>query len=159
MTRKFESITRRDFLSITGKISTGILASGVLASCQKNRAFVTTAKVFGANDRINVGVVGVRSRGWALAENIMEIENVHLKAICDVDGNVLDKRFAEFEKKHGYKLDTYQDMRKLLDDPAIDAVAFATPNHWHALCAIWACQAGKHVYVRSEEHTSELQSR
>ncbi len=147
MAQKFNSITRRDFLSTTGKISAGLFAAGTLASCQKNVAFNARPKVFGANDRINVGVVGVRSRGWALAMNVIEIENVHLKAICDVDGNILEQRAGEIEKEHGYKLDTYQDMRKLFDDPAIDAVVFATPNHWHALCAIWACQAGKHVYV------------
>ncbi len=147
MTRKSDSITRRDFLSTTGKVSAGILAASVLASCQNIGVYAPAAKVIGANDRINVGVVGVRSRGWGLAQNVMNINNVHIKAICDVDGNILDKRIAEVTKNKNYKPDAYQDMRKMFDDPAIDAVIFATPNHWHALCAIWACQAGKHVYV------------
>ncbi len=147
MTRKFDPITRRDFLSTTGKVSAGILAAGVLASCQKSGAYAPAAKIIGANDRINVGVVGVRSRGWGLAKNAMNINNVYLKAICDVDGNVLGKRVAEVEKDKNYKPDAYKDMRKMFEDPAIDAVVFGTPNHWHALCAIWACQAGKHVYV------------
>ena len=102
MAQKFNSITRRDFLSTTGKISAGLFAAGTLASCQKNVALDIRPKVFGANDRINVGVVGVRSRGWALAMNVIEIENVHLKAICDVDGNILEQRADEIEKEHGY---------------------------------------------------------
>ena len=140
-------ISRRDFLSTTGRVSAGVLAAGVLTSCRQSSALAPTAKVIGANDRINIGVVGVRSRGWGLAKNAMGIKNVHLKAICDVDGNILDGRIAEVEKNNGYKPDAYKDMRKMFEDPDIDAVIFATPNHWHALCAIWACQAGKQVYV------------
>lgn len=147
MNRKSDTITRRNFLSTTGKMSTGILAAGVLSSCQPNAVYAPATKVIEANDRINVGVVGVRSRGWGLAEDVMSIDNVHIKAICDVDANILDQRIAEVNKGKNYKPDAYQDMRKMFEDPAIDAVVFATPNHWHALCAIWACQAGKHVYV------------
>ena len=147
MTRKFNSVTRRKFLSTTGKISAGVLAAGMLSSCQETAISTYAPKIIGANDRINVGVVGIRSRGWNLAQNIMNIENVHLKAICDVDGNVLSGRVKDIEKAKNYKPDAYSDMRKMFDDPDIYAVVFATPNHWHALCAIWACQAGKHVYV------------
>lgn len=147
MAGKFDSVTRRDFLSTTGKVSAGVLAAGMLSSCQKAAVSAPAMKVIGANDRINVGVVGIRSRGWALAQNVMNIPNVHLKAICDVDGNVLSRRVADIQKAKNYKPDAYSDMRKMFDDPEIDAVVFATPNHWHALCAIWACQAGKHVYV------------
>ena len=147
MTSKINSITRRNFLSSTGKVTTGILAAGVLSSCQMNMGHAPSAKVIGANERINVGVVGVHGRGWNLVDDIMKIKNVHLKAICDVDGNVLDQRTAEVQKGKGYKLDTYKDMRNMYEDPEIDAVIIATPNFWHALCTIWACQAGKHVYV------------
>ena len=147
MTDKSIPISRRDFLSTTGKVSAGVLAAGVLTSCRQSSTLAPAAKVIGANDRINVGVVGVRSRGWELAKNAMGIKNVHLKAICDVDGNILDGRIAEVEKNNGYKPDAYKDMRKMFEDPDIDAVIFGTPNHWHALCAIWACQAGKQVYV------------
>ncbi len=147
MADKSKSVSRRDFMATTGKISAGILAAGAIAGCEEQSAFFWPAKVSGANDRINVGVVGIRSRGWNLAKNVMEIENAHIKAICDVDGNVLEQRAGEIEQEQGSRPDTYNDMRKLFDDKDIDAVVFATPNHWHALCAIWACQAGKHVYV------------
>jgi len=78
---------------------------------------------------------------------ILKMKNVHLKAFCDVDENVLDWRIEKVHKDKNYKPHGYKDMRKVLDDLEIDAVVFATPNHWHALCAIWACQAGKHVFV------------
>lgn len=147
MNKKIDAMTRRDFLSTTGKVSAGVFAAGVLSSCQKSTAYAPPAKVIGANDRINVGIVGLRGRGWNLADDIRNIKNVHLKALCDVDGNVLEQRIAQVNKDNNYKPDGYKDMRKMFEDPDIDAVIFATPNHWHALCAIWACQAGKHVYV------------
>jgi predicted dehydrogenase len=67
--------------------------------------------------------------------------------VCDVDDNVLRERLAQMEKMGLPKPATYTDIRKLLDDKSIDAVSIATPNHWHSLMAIWACQAGKDVYV------------
>jgi predicted dehydrogenase len=68
-------------------------------------------------------------------------------ALCDVDRKVLGQNAEAFEKKYGRKVDTCVDIRKLLEDKNIDAVSIATPNHWHSLATIWACQAGKDVYV------------
>ena len=72
--------------------------------------------------------------------------NAQIVALCDVDENVLNQRLADVEKSHP-KPKPYTDFRKLLEDKSIDAVSIATPNHWHSLMAIWACQAGKDVYV------------
>ena len=66
--------------------------------------------------------------------------------MCDVDQKVLDER-VEVLKGRGQRVTAYTDIRKLLDDNTIDAVVVATPNHWHSLMGIWACQAGKDVYV------------
>jgi predicted dehydrogenase len=68
-------------------------------------------------------------------------------ALCDVDRKVLDSKAAAFEKKYGKKVQTYVDIRTLLESTEIDAISIATPNHWHSLATIWACQAGKDVYV------------
>lgn len=141
------TVSRRDFLAASGKITAGIAALGALSSCRSASPAAAAGRIRGAGEKINVGIIGIRSRGWALYDDLKKIKDVHIKALCDVDGNVLAKRAGELEKELGYKPDTYKDMRKLYEDPAIDAVVIATPNHWHALATIWACQAGKHVYV------------
>jgi predicted dehydrogenase len=145
---KFKSdVSRREFISTTGKISAGLLAAGALSSCQKSQKTVAAPASIGADGVINVGLIGIRSRGWALFDDVRKIKGVHVKALCDVDGNVLEDRLADAEKDLGYRPDGYSDMRDLLKDASIHAVIIATPNHWHALATIWACQAGKHVYV------------
>jgi predicted dehydrogenase len=103
----------------------------------------------GANDRIRVAVVGIRGRGQSHIDAFHELksENIEIAALCDADQAVLETRQTAYERKSGRKVTGYSDMRKVLDDKSIDAVAFATPNHWHALGAVWACHAGKDVYV------------
>ena len=73
--------------------------------------------------------------------------NLEVAALCDVDENILNQRVAEAEKLTGKKPQSFVDLRRLLEEKEIDVVSFATPNHWHALNTIWACQAGKDVYV------------
>src|SRR5207249_1625878 len=76
-----------------------------------------------------------------------KMQNVEVAALCDVDESILNKRVAEVESSCKKRPAAYTDIRKLLEDKSIDAVSIATPNHWHALMGIWACQAGKDVYV------------
>jgi predicted dehydrogenase len=103
----------------------------------------------GANDRIRVGIVGVGGRGQTHIHSLHELAdaNVELAALCDCQEKNLKNSAATYEKLSGKKVTAYTDVRKLLDDKSIHAVTFATPNHWHSLGAIWACQAGKDVYV------------
>ena len=108
------------------------------------------ASILGSNDRISLAVIGIRGQGGGHINSwlsLTENRNVRLKTICDVD----EQYFAEKSKiifdKNGVKPVTEWDMRKVFDDKEINAVSFAVPNHWHALGTIWACQAGKHVYV------------
>ncbi|HNY15743.1 MAG TPA: Gfo/Idh/MocA family oxidoreductase, partial [Bacteroidales bacterium] len=103
--------------------------------------------VFGANDKVRVAVLGVNGRGTTHIEGYMNLPDVEVACLCDPDLVVLGKRAEEFEKKYGKKVMQQQDLRKVYEDKSIDAVSIATPNHWHALAAIWACQAGKDVYV------------
>jgi predicted dehydrogenase len=102
---------------------------------------------FGANDRLRVAVIGLNGRGKDHIAGFSKLANVEVATLCDVDDVVLRKSASEFEEKYKKKVKMEQDLRKVYDDKDIDAVSIATPNHWHALAAIWACQAGKDVYV------------
>src|SRR5271168_3701709 len=130
------AIKRREFLKTTGK-----------AVAVGSAALALGGKVMGANDRVRVAICGVRGRGGDHLHNYSQLPNVQIAALCDIDENVLRQRLAQMEKMGLPKPATYTDVRKLLQDKSIDAVSIATPNHWHSLMAIWACQAGKDVYV------------
>jgi predicted dehydrogenase len=77
----------------------------------------------------------------------MGTKGVRVAVLCDPDRKILDERAGQFESKYGYRPDTETDLRKVYDRKDVDVVGIATPNHWHALATIWACQAGKDVYV------------
>jgi len=130
-------VTRRDFLKAAAGTTAG---AGALSGL----TFLTRPqRVFGANDRVRVAVCGLHGRGKDHLDAFSRIRNVEIAALCDVDESVLNKRRGEV----GGNPRAVVDVRRLLDDPSIDAISIATPNHWHALMAIWACQAGKDVYV------------
>ncbi|HEX7362040.1 MAG TPA: Gfo/Idh/MocA family oxidoreductase [Bryobacteraceae bacterium] len=133
-----ESINRRDFMSIGTSTLTALGATAVAAAPDK---------ALGANDRVRVAICGLHGRGGDHLRNFSKIPNVQIAALCDVDQNVLRKRLAQMDKMGLPKPITYTDVRKLLENKSIDAVSVATSNHWHALITIWACQAGKDVYV------------
>ncbi|HKG68051.1 MAG TPA: Gfo/Idh/MocA family oxidoreductase [Segetibacter sp.] len=135
---------RRDFIK-KGLMGTAGIAIGGMGFSAKSYASIP-----GANDRLNIGVVGIRGRGISHIEAYCELKNSHnvrLKTLCDTDEQFFAPRSKMVVDKGGEKPLTEWDMQKVLDDKEIDAVSFATPNHWHALGTIWACQAGKHVYV------------
>jgi predicted dehydrogenase len=106
-----------------------------------------SGKVLGANDRVNLAVIGMRGQGGSHVGSFPKIAGVHLKTLCDIDENVMARQAARVEKDFKHKPEMVWDMRRVLDDKDIHAVTIATPNHWHALASIWAAQAGKHVYV------------
>jgi predicted dehydrogenase len=102
----------------------------------------------GANDRIQVGVIGIRGMGQSHIQHFNALENVQVTALCDVDENLFAERIKKHFTDEGLEEpDTYTDLRRLYEDKKIDAVTVVTPNHWHTLAAIWAIQAGKHVTV------------
>src|SRR3954451_3167296 len=127
-------ITRRRFLSTTAAASAG----PVLASSPR--------RVLGANEDIRVAIVGCGGRGGNHIDAFSKINGCRIVALCDADSDHLGKSAAKLEKA-GNKVKTYGDYRKLLEDKEIDAIATATPNHWHSLVTVWGCQAGKDVYV------------
>ena len=105
------------------------------------------AKRASANDTIRVAVLGVNGRGKDHLNGFEPLDNVEVVTLCDPDQEILAQRAKEFGEKYQKTYHTEQDLRRVFDDKSIDAVSIATPNHWHALATIWACQAGKDVYV------------
>src|SRR5712691_10681534 len=99
------------------------------------------------NDTINVAVVGFHGRGKDHYRAFAKMPNVRVAALCDADERLFPAAVAEVEKLAGYRPATEYDIRRLLERKDIDAVSIATPDYWHALMTIWACQAGKDVYV------------
>lgn len=135
---------RRDFIKKSLIGGAGIAIGGMGFSAK------SYGSILGANDRINVAVIGIRGRGVSHIDawcNMKDSHNVRIKTLCDTDEQFFDPRSKTVLDKTGSKPSTEWDMRKVLDDKEIDIVSYATPNHWHALGTIWACQAGKHVYV------------
>lgn len=136
-------LDRREFLQKTTGGAGAILGAPLIASGMgKDKP----------NDTIRVAVVGIRSRGAVYSGgghlvNLAKIPNVKVTKICDIDERLFPETIKEFEKIAGYRPQAETDFRRLLDDKEIDAVSLATPDHWHALHTIWACQAGKDVYV------------
>lgn len=135
---------RRDF------IKKGLIGSAGIAIGGMGFSAKSYGSIIGANDRINVAIIGIRGRGVSHINAWCDMKtshNVRIKTLCDTDEQFFEPRSKTVFDKTGIKPLTEWDMRKVLDDKEIDAVSFATPNHWHALGTIWACQAGKHVYV------------
>src|SRR5262249_31186788 len=129
-------ITRRDFLKTAARTTGATAFSGVTFLTRPER-------VFGANDRVRVAICGLRGRGKDHMAAFSRVPDVEVAALCDIDEEVLEKRRGDVAP--GTR--TFTDVRRLLEDRSIDAISIATPNHWHALMAIWACQAGRDVYV------------
>lgn len=103
-----------------------------------------------ANDRLRIGLVGMGGRMHshvAALNQLVQEGNIEIAAICDCDQEKLDGAAKSYPELADKKLVVYSDQRKLFDDKSIDAVSFSTQDHWHALQTIWACQAGKDVYI------------
>lgn len=130
---------RRDFLgkTIIGTAGVSFGISGILTSSCK-----------GANDKVVLALIGAGGRGLANILNCCQVNsNVELKTICDVNDQRSGRAASEIEKQLGYKPQVTRSMKEVFDDKDVDAVYIATPDHWHALATVWACQAKKDVYV------------
>lgn len=136
------SSSRREFLKDTSALLAGTGLAGLTAV-----PFVSKARTFSPNEKIVVALIGARNMGFGDLENALKQPGGECAAICDVDDSVLNRRAAEVEKRQGKAPEKYKDFRKLLERQDIDAVVIGTPDHWHCLTMIAACQAGKDVYV------------
>ena len=135
---------RREFIKKSILGTAGIAIGGMGFSTK------SYGSIQGANDRVNVAVIGIRGQGGGHINTwcgMKDSKNVRLKTLCDVDEQYFAPKSKVVFDKTGETPKTEWDMRKVFDDKEIHAVSFAVPNHWHALGTIWACQAGKHVYV------------
>jgi len=130
--------SRRAFLKSSSAAAAGITLatsfSGTMASCSPG-------------EKVNVGLVGCNGMGFADLKAFLENPQVECIALCDIDESVLNRRAADVEKIRGKKpANLYKDWRKLIENKDVDVVIIGTPDHWHCLIMIAACQAGKDVY-------------
>lgn len=135
---------RREFIKKSLLGGAGIAVAGMSMSAK------SYGKIIGANDRMHLSVIGIRGQGTNHINQFCKLKdsrNVVIKTLCDADENTWAEKIKLVQDQTGDKPGTAYDMRKVFEDPEIDAVSFATPNHWHALGAIWAAQAGKNVFV------------
>jgi predicted dehydrogenase len=107
----------------------------------------SATRVIGANDRIHVGLVGIGGRGSGHQNAYMKIPGAQITGLCDVNQAARERAQTRLTSASAEKAKEYTDMRDMFADKDVDAVSIAAPNHWHALATIWACQAGKDVYV------------
>ena len=124
-------------------IATAIAAAG----SNVPRAQAQEANRASANETIRHAVIGCRTRGRVHADEFGRQAGVEIAYVCDPDRQLADELAASVEKQQGRRPKAVQDLRAIFDDKSVDTVSIATPNHWHALAAIWAMQAGKDVYV------------
>ena len=101
----------------------------------------------GANDRINIAVIGVGGRGRSHIEEYAKQENARIYGLCDVDQANLERGIALANKLTGESPKGFKNMKDVFADKEVHAVSMPLPNHWHALATVWACQAGKDVYI------------
>ena len=131
-------------------IKTGVVGAAGIAIGGMGFSAKSYAAVLGANERIHVAVIGVRNQGTVHLKSwcaLQDRHNVRVRAICDPDEALFAPALRIVDGQSGLKPDAHWDLRVILDDRQTDAVSIVTPNHWHALAAVWAAQAGKHVYV------------
>jgi predicted dehydrogenase len=154
--KKTINTTRREFIAKTGIVTAGVtLGASTLSAASYNR-------ILGANDKVRMGFIGIGNRGSQLLASFMKQPDVQIGAFCDIyepyllrDRNAVDLRYIKdlggqipgLGETFTNKVERYSDFRKLLENKDIDAVAIATPDHWHALQMIAAVKAGKDVYV------------
>lgn len=151
-----QRIDRRKFLSETSFLA----ACAALAPTARLIADEETAKKSNSpSEKLRVAVIGVRSQGAGHVKGYAGKNNCVVTTICDVDSGVIAPSMKHVEKVQGAAPKYEKDLRKVLEDKDVDAVSIATPNHWHALAAIWAMQAGKDVYVEKPVSHNVLEGR
>ena len=141
---------RRDFIgkSVGGVVGISLGTALLPLSCK------------GANDKIVLGLIGAGGRGLETIISTCKVnENVEIKTICDVKTTRIEISLGTIEKELGYRPGSTKNMKEILDDKDIDAVWISTPEHWHALATVWACQAGKDVYVEKNPTISIWEGR
>src|SRR5262245_1008587 len=141
-------ISRRSLLK--GTAAAGVAAAFSGAALQKSIA---------ANEKISIGMMGVRGRGGSVLSTFAALPEVEVRYVCDIDERAMESGLARVEKVTGKRPQALKDFRQALDDKSLDALVIGTPDHWHALPTIYACQAGKDVYVEKPDGHNILEGR
>ena len=151
-------IHRREFLARSTVAASGALGAASVLTARNS------ARAVSPNEKIVLGIVGIRGRGYALSMGFVQRPDCEVAYLADVDGSLFGTsasagyqryvdpelrgpRAAGIEKAQGKAPKTVRDFRRILDDKSVDAIIVATPDHWHAPATVWSCQAGKDVYV------------
>jgi predicted dehydrogenase len=135
--------SRREFIKKSAGAAVAVAAGGILPGYSAK----SYRNIIGSNGKIKVSVMGVNSRGNALARNFARQENCDVIHICDVDSRATEKCIAGLDEIQDFRAEGFRDFRKSLESKDLDALVIAAPDHWHAPATLMAVQAGKHVYV------------
>lgn len=134
--------SRRHFLSTTAKITAAGSLAGGFPSIWAASSLRTPP-----SDQLNIALIGSRNRGFRVLKHHLDLGGVNCVALCDVDQRVLDEKSQFLQETYEQKPLLYNDFRKLLENKDIDAVIIGTPDHWHCLQMVYACEVGMDVYV------------
>ncbi len=137
------SNSRRDFIKKTTAASVAVSVGGVLPAFSAK----SYGRIIGSNEKMSVSVMGVNSRGKALAISFAQLKDCDVVHICDVDSRAIAKCIHALESHQTIEVTGFRDFRESLQHKNIDAMIIAAPDHWHAPAALLAMQAGKHVYL------------
>lgn len=135
------STSRREFLNNSTKLAAAAGLGGLAYTPLQARHSQNAA------DKITIALIGARGMGFGDLQNALKIPGIECVALCDIDDEVLKRRAADVEKIQGKAPKLYKDYRQVMDDKSIDAVIIGTPDHWHCLPFVAACEAGKDIYV------------
>jgi predicted dehydrogenase len=138
-----DSNSRRSFVKKTVLSSAALMAGGVLPKFSAQ----SYARILGANDKIRASVMGVNSRGNALAENFAQQDICDVIHICDVDSRAITKCLTNLKERQSINAKGFTDFRESIESKDVDVLVIAAPDHWHAPAALIGMQAGKHIYV------------
>lgn len=165
MTEETRKTNRREFLAKSTNAGLGVAAGALLSAPSKS------ARAVSPNEKIVLGIVGIRGRGYTVGMGFAERPDCEVAYLADVDTSLFDSKASDgysrfvpqsmrgpraesFGKAQGKVPTCVQDFRRVLDDKSVDAIVVGTPDHWHALATVWGCQANKHVYVeKPASHT------
>lgn len=137
------TMNRRNFIQKSALSAVGLGLTPLIGKSY-NSIYGQTAP----SNKVKVALIGCRSMGWSNLNTFLNYPEVECVALCDIDDEWLNKRAADVEKKAGKKVPhLYKDWRKVIDNKDVDVVIIGTPDHWHCLPTVYACQAGKDVYV------------
>jgi predicted dehydrogenase len=139
-----KGISRREFLEHASLIAAAAAALGTSSYAEEQP---TPVKKVGPNDRLHVACIGFNGQGKSHIRQFASLPDTLVTHVCDVDSRLADQGIKLAAERQQREPVFVQDLRRIMEDKSIDIVSIATPNHWHALAAIWAIQAGKDVYV------------